>query len=146
MWISRGMCVCSGMYMCQPVQACTRALLCAMCTDEPMLLLCCCALCSAGGGVGGGGGGGESLTLIHELVDVEQRRAEQLRVSVLLSGRGRVRGCGWVTLCGRGAASADMTAFARRWGEGRSDGGKKKEGKQKQIGPPARWRKHVVFI
>lgn len=38
---------------------------------------------------------------------------EQLRSSVL-SGRGGVRGCGGVTLCGRGAASADLAVIVRR--------------------------------
>lgn len=59
-----------------------------------------------------GGGGGAVVvpdTLNHELVYLEQRKVEQLRFC-MLSGRGRVRGCGWVMLCGRGATSADMTA------------------------------------
>lgn len=41
------------------------------------------------------------------------RGAEQLRTSVL-SGRGRVRGCCGVTLCGRGAASAVLAVIVRR--------------------------------
>lgn len=56
-----------------------------------------------------GGGEGFCYTVDHELVYLEQ-----LKISVL-SGRRRVRGCGWVTLCGRGAASADMTA---KWEKG----------------------------
>lgn len=59
--------------------------------------------------VEGGGWSGVPDALDHELVYLARWRAEQLKISVL-SGRGRVRGCGWVTLCGRGAASADMTA------------------------------------
>lgn len=55
------------------------------------------------------GGGGLSNPVNYELVYVNQCKVEQLRISVL-SGRKRVRGCGWVMLCGRGAASADMTA------------------------------------
>lgn len=40
-------------------------------------------------------------------------KAERLRSSEL-SGRGGVRGCGWVTLCGRGAASADLAVIVWR--------------------------------
>lgn len=58
----------------------------------------------------------ESPTLIHEVVYVEQ-----MGISVL-SGRSKVRGCGWVTLCGRGACSAEMTVIVCKWGEGRGDG------------------------
>lgn len=86
-----------------------------------------------------GGGGGVPDTLNHELVYLERCRVEQLKISVL-SGRGRVRGCGWVTLCGRGAASADMTA---KWEKGEMMG-KTKVGSVLRLAKGS--RKHVVFI
>lgn len=83
--------VCSGMHMCW------RA--CVISDDFDMFCM----------NLWRGGGEGFCYAVDHELVFLEQ-----LKISVL-SGRRRVRGCGWVTLCGRGAAPADMTA---KWEKG----------------------------
>ena len=135
--IRKGMCVCLGLHICEHMLGCTR-LLCAMWVMTTAdATTCMFSTCSGGSWV-------ESPdTLIHEVLFLKQRGAEQLRISVL-SGRGR----SGVVAGSRSVGEEQLQQTWQRWdgGEekGRSKWGENKTGSVRRFSRGS--RKQVVFI